>query len=422
MIDATALHSAVAAKGDLLSTLRMSTAGESHGPAEVCVLEGMPAALSLTRGDIDHDLRRRQGGYGRGGRMAIESDRCRFLAGVRHGRTLGSPICVIVENSDHANWTSAMSSDPPVDSAATAGRGTRVTVPRPGHADLAGAAKFGHDDIRDVLERASARETVARVAAGAICKRLLQEASVAVRARVLRIGAVCGAESENLSDPYGIDWEAAEDSPVGCDDPTTGEAMCRAIDGAAAAGESLGGVFEVWCWGVCPGLGSYGSLDMRLDGRLLGALGGIPAIKAVEIGSALMNAGRPGSEVHDALVPAQHGGKQFISRASNRAGGLEGGVSNGMPLVLRAFMKPIPTLTSPLPSVDLRTMHAVTAHVERSDVCAVPAARVVGEAMVAFVVASAYLDKFGGDSLGQFLGSLGAYEASLEERGLWRRS
>jgi len=295
-------------------------------------------------------------------------------------------------------------------------------VPRPGHADLAGVAKFGHVDVRDVLERASARETVARVAGGAICKRLLQEAGVTVRARVVRIGAVGTTELENLNDPHAVDWKATEDSPVGCDDAPASEAMCRAIDGAAAAGESLGGVFEVWCWGICPGLGSYGSMEARLDGRLLGALGSIPAIKAVEIGSAFVNARRPGSEVHDALVPLGEGGKKFIGRTSNRAGGLEGGVSNGMPIVLRAFMKPIPTLTSPLPSVDLQTMEAVTAHVERSDVCAVPAARVVGEAMVAYVIAGAYLDKFGGDSLAQFLGSLGVYVASLEERGLWRRS
>jgi chorismate synthase len=400
----------------------MSTAGESHGPAEVCILEGMPAGVPVTREAVDQDLRRRQGGYGRGGRMAIEADRCRFLAGVRHGYTLGSPICIAVENVDHANWAVAMCADAPTDPSGNVVSASRVTIPRPGHADLAGLSKYGHTDVRNVLERASARETVARVAGGAVCKLLLEQAGVIVRARVIRIGVESTPVAEDLSDPAAIDWEAVEASPAGCDNPQASEAMCHAIDKAAAGGESLGGVFEVWCWGVCPGLGSYASIDTRLDSRLMAALGGIPAIKAVEIGSALENAARPGSEVHDALVLLGPEDGRYVGRCSNRAGGLEGGVSNGMPIVLRAFMKPIPTLTSPLPSVDLETMAAAAAHVERSDVCAVPAARVVGEAMVAYAIASAYLEKLGGDSLSQFLDSLRLYEVGLEERGLWRRS
>jgi chorismate synthase len=405
-----------------VTSLRLITAGESHGPAEVCVLEGIPAGLRVERSDIDEELSRRQGGYGRGGRMAIESDRCTLLAGVRHGVTLGSPICVIVENKDHANWAVAMSPDP-VDQAATgAGQRPVVTIPRPGHADLAGAAKYGHRDLRNVFERASARETVGRVAAGAICKLLLREVGVTVRARVVAIGQVSLETPCDLMDAAKIDWEAVEESPVGCENVGTGEAMCRAIDGASAAGESLGGVVEVWCWGACPGVGSYASAEKRLDGRLMGAIGSIPAIKAVELGLGTMVASRPGSQVHDEMVPVLKDGKSTVGRTSNRAGGLEGGVTNGMPVVVRAYMKPIPTLTSPLASVDLSTMDAASAHIERSDVCAVPAARVVVEAAAAIVLAGAYLDKFGGDSVGQMVDAVRKYEEGLEERGLWLRS
>lgn len=352
--------------------------------------------------------------------MSIETDRCRFLAGVRQGRTLGTPICVVVENRDHTNWLAVMSPEPPQDHE-TAER-PRVTVPRPGHADLSGLAKYGHHDVRDVLERASARETVGRVAGGAICRRLLCELGVTVRGRVIRIGPIGLAESADFARPDLIDWNAAYDSAVGCDDAAVSAAMCEAIDQAREAEDTLGGVFEIWSWGLCAGLGGYARPDDRLDARLLGALGSIPAIKAVEIGQGYANAARPGSLVHDAIVLRDEDGSRWVGRETNRAGGIEGGMTTGMPVVLRAAMKPISTLIAPLPSVDVETLRPADAHVERSDVVAVPAARVVGEAMVALVLAEAYLEKFGGDSLEQLRAALLAYEETLEERGLWRRS
>lgn len=396
--------------------LRLSTAGESHGPAEVCILDGIPAGLSMSTDQIDADLARRQQGYGRGGRMAIETDRASFLAGVRLGRTIGTPICVLVENKDHANWLRQMSpsnhgGDP----------GPTITVPRPGHADLSGLAKYGFADVRNVLERASARETVGRVAAGAICKALLSEVGVTIRGRVVELGPV-RAEIADFARPDSVDWAAVDLSPVGCDDVAATAGMCAAIDRAREEGESLGGIFEIWCWGTCPGVGGYASLEDRLDGRLMGALGSIPAIKGVEIGDAFENARRFGSQVHDSTRTVQAVEGVYIGRASNRAAGLEGGMTNGMPIVMRAAMKPIPTLTSPLQSVDLAGMTDAEAHVERSDVSAVPAARVVGEAMAALALAGAYLEKFGGDSLDQFQVAVRSYEESLEARGLWRRS
>jgi chorismate synthase len=397
----------------------MTTAGESHGPAEVCVLSGIPAGLKVTTQAIDRELARRQGGYGRGGRMAIETDRCRLLAGVRHGSTLGTPIAIAVENRDHANWLDAMSPGPlPTGSKAP----EPLTIPRPGHADLTGMAKFGHEDMRNVLERASARETVGRVAGGAVCKLLLAELGVAVRGRVTGVGAVTMGTRADLADPDAIDWDAVEESSVGCYDPDLSREMRESIDEARGAGESLGGIFEIWCWGVCPGLGGYARIEDRLDGRLLGALASVPAIKGAEIGYAFADATRPGSQVHDAFVLRGDGSEEWVSRGGNNAGGLEGGMSTGMPIVLRAAMKPIPTLTTPLPSVDLAAMRPVAAHVERSDVTAVPAARVVGEAMVAYVVAGAYLEKFGGDSLHDLLTAVSGYERKLKDRGLWRRS
>lgn len=403
-----------------MAILRLTTAGESHGPWEVAIVEGIPAGLRLTSADIDRDLARRQEGYGRGGRMRIEVDSCRLVAGVRHQLTLGSPIGIVVENRDHANWATRMSPDllPDAGSPDLA----PVTLPRPGHADLAGVSKYGGDDIRNVLERASARETLTRVAGGAVCKRLLEEVGVSVRAHVISIGeviapAVCGYHHPSL-----VDWEAVQRSPVGCRDEESSEAMCASIDSARDAGESLGGVFEVWCWGMCPGLGGYATAECRLDGRLLGALGSIPAIKGVEVGRAFANAQERGSAVHDELMLHDDGQGRWIERRTNRAGGLEGGMSTGMPIVLRAAMKPIPTLTSALRSVDIRSLEASRAHVERSDVTAVPAARVVGEAMAAYVLAGAYLEKFGGDSLFDLVSAVRSYETRLEERGLWRRS
>lgn len=401
-----------------MSGLRITTAGESHGPSEICVVAGIPAGMPLAREDVDRDLARRQRGYGRGGRMNLESDRCRFVSGVRHGRTLGSPVCMIIENKDHVRWSETMAVE-----AVPAGEEAYqpVTIPRPGHADLAGLAKYGHRDVRDVLERASARETVGRVAGGAVCKRLLAELGVSVRARVVSLGGVTVSGSPDYARPDSVDWEAVERSPVGCEDSDASEAMCAAIDHARERGDSLGGVFEVWCWGICPGLGSYATFEERLDGRLAGALTSIPAVKGVEIATAFANAQLPGSAVHDALTVCTEKGRRWVARSTNRAGGLEGGVTNGMPIVLRAAMKPIPTLTAALPSVDISTLESTRAHVERSDVTAVPAARVVGEAMVAYVVAQAYMEKFGGDSLAELQAAVSAYEAILEERGLWRR-
>jgi chorismate synthase len=396
--------------------LRLSTAGESHGPAEVCILEGVPAGLMVTATQINADLARRQQGYGRGGRMAIETDTARILAGVRLGRTLGSPICLVVENQDHVNWLERMSPEPGVGDG-----GPVVTVPRPGHADLSGLSKYGFHDARNVLERASARETVARVAAGAVCKALLAEVGVQIRGRVVGIGPVVEV-AVDYADPGGIDWGAVETSAVACDDAEVSTRMCAAIDEAREGGESLGGVFEIWCWGLCPGVGGYATLSDRLDSRLMGAVGGVPAIKGVEVGPAFHNASLPGSRVHDPTRVSEVGGAACVSRVTNRAGGIEGGMTTGMPVVVRAAMKPIPTMTAPLAAVDISTMTNAVAHYERSDVSAVPAARVVGEAMAAYVLAAAYLEKFGGDSLSQFVGAVRTYESELEDRGLWRRS
>ena len=397
--------------------LRLLTAGESHGPAEVCVVAGVPAGVELLAGDIDADLARRQRGYGRGGRMRIEHDSVRILSGVRYGRTLGSPIALVVDNADHENWRAVMQPGPPSQGAAAP-----VTVARPGHADLAGVAKTGTDDIRDILERSSARETVARVAAGAVAKAVLRVLGVTVRARVTAVGGVTVSTVADHTRPDSVDWAAVESSVFGCDDPAAESRMRRAVDEAREAGESLGGVFEVWAWGVCPGVGGYASPEDRLDGRLMGAIGSIPAIKGVEVGDGFAAAGARGSRVHDPIIVAPGAGRPTITRPSNRAGGLEGGMTNGMPVIVRAAMKPIPTLMKPLPSVDLGTLEAVSAHRERSDVEAVAAAAVVGEATVAWELARAVLEKFGGDSVDQLRGSYGTYVESLAMRGLWRPS
>jgi len=403
-----------------VSSIRITTGGESHGPAEVCIIEGLPAGMSLTQEDIDTDLARRQRGYGRGGRMAIETDRCQLVAGVRQGQTIGSPVVVVVENADHKNWGERMRVDSAEQGAAPQ---YLESIPRPGHADLAGMAKYHHEEIRPVLERASARETTARVAGGAVCRRLLREVGVTVRGRVVQIGGVLSQTSDaDYAYPNAIDWPAAESSPVGCDDPTSGDLMCKAIDRAKEDGDSLGGVFEIWAWGICPGLGSYATMDERLDGRLMRAMGCIPAIKGAEIGRAFHDSGMLGSQVHDAISTEEVGRKHRIVRPTNRAAGLEGGTTNGMPLVMRASMKPIPTLMNALPSVDTQTMTSVKAHVERSDVTAVPAATVVAEAMVSWVLAAAYVEKFAADSITELTRSLAMYQKDLEDRGLWRPS
>lgn len=368
--------------------IRFVTAGESHGPALTAVVENLPSGIPVSEEYINRQLKRRQAGYGRGGRMKIESDRVRFLSGVRGGITLGSPVAMLIENKDWANWSEIMDPGP----AALTGERV-VTRPRPGHADLPGAIKYGHRDIRNVLERASARETAARVAAGSLARRLLEELGVCIVGIVVRIGPVA-ADVPDLSpaDLAGL----VERSPVGCAVPETGEAMKVEIDRARKDGDSLGGVFEIRVCGLPPGIGSYASWDRKLDGRLAGAIMSIQAIKGVEVGLGFAAAQIPGSGVHDEIYHRE--GLGFY-RQTNRAGGIEGGMSNGSPVVVRAAMKPIPTLYKPLKSVDIDSKEAFEASVERSDVCAVPAARVVGEAVAAWEIAGACLEKFGGDSL-----------------------
>ena len=392
--------------------LRFLTAGESHGRALVVILEGVPAGLTIDTDAIATELKRRQGGYGRGRRMAIESDRAEILSGVRRGETIGGPIAMTIENRDWVNWQHTMSvSATPAEDAGGARR-SPVTRPRPGHADLAGVAKFGRDDVRDVLERASARETAARVAAGAIAKQLLRSAGARVASHVFRIGnaALPGSRVVRFDEADAL----LPDSPVRCVDAEVERRMIEEIDTAREAGDTRGGAFEVIVTGVPPGLGSYTQWDRKLDGRLAHALMSIPAIKAVGIGIGPEAAGRPGSRVHDEILPDPTGAHPTnVGRPTNNAGGLEGGVTNGEDLRASAWMKPISTLMKPLRSVDLRTMEESPAAIERSDVCAVPAAAVVGEAMVALVVADALLEKFGGDSMQELLRAIsGSAEAT----------
>jgi chorismate synthase len=378
---------------------RFLTAGESHGEALTAVIDGVPAGLSLTEDDINADLARRQRGYGRGGRMKIERDQVHISAGVRWGLTLGSPISLTIQNRDWENWQSTMAVG-----ALPAGASPKtVTRPRPGHADLAGAMKYGHHDIRNVLERSSARETTARVAVAGVGRRLLSEFGVTILSHVTEIGGVhVGA----LEIPWEEIRQRAEASEVRCADAAGERAMVEAIDRAKAAGDTLGGVFEVVALGCPVGLGSYVQWDRKLDGLLAQAFCSIHAIKGVEIGLGFEAARRPGSQVHDEILFDSDAG---YHRGSNSAGGLEGGVTNGQPVVVRAVMKPISTLRKPLRSVDVTTKEAVEAVVERSDVCAVPAAGVVGEAMMAIVLARAFLDKFGGDSIDEIRRNHQAY-------------
>ena len=375
--------------------MRFLSAGESHGPVQLAIVEGFPAGVPLTAAAIDAQLARRQQGYGRGQRMKIETDRVSFRSGVRNGLTTGAPIALEVQNKDFANWQLAMSPEPldPEDAARLeAIEKKRITKVRPGHADYAGARKYRHEDVRDVLERSSARETTARVAVGALAGVLLAEFGIEVFSHVLSIGSVSAGPS--MHEAYRELKEAAEASPVRCADPKASAAMVALIDQTRSAGNTLGGVVEVIATGLPVGLGSYVQWDRRLDGRLAQALMAIPAIKGVEVGLGFEAARRPGSEVHDPFVPG-------FGRPTNHAGGIEGGISNGQAIVLRAAMKPIPTLIHPLPSVHLDTGEAVAAHFERSDVCAVPAAGVVAEAMVRWVLADALLEKLGGDSLSE---------------------
>jgi chorismate synthase len=369
--------------------LRFLTAGESHGPGLTVVVEGLPAGVPVDRAAIDQDLRRRQGGYGRGGRMKIETDQVEVLSGVRHGKTLGSPVAFLVRNRDFENWRDVMAPDAPPPAEAR----RVLKYPRPGHADLAGALKYQTDDLRNVLERASARETTMRVAAGALARALLATAGVFVRSHVLRIGPAA------IPPGLPVDWAAlgeVEKSPVRCADTAAGLAMVAEIDRCKKQGDTVGGIFEVVVRGLPPGLGSFAQWDRRLDGRLAQALMSIPAVKAVSIGDGFAAGQTSGAQFHDEILFDDARG---LVRPSNRAGGLEGGVTNGEELRAQAVVKPIPTLLIPLRSINLKTKEAEAASVERSDTCVVPAAGVVGEAMTAWVAADALLEKFGGDSL-----------------------
>jgi chorismate synthase len=376
--------------------LRFLSAGESHGQALVITLDGMPAGLDIDIDALNAQLRRRQGGYGRGRRMAIESDRAEILAGVRRGKTTGAPVAMLIRNRDWVNWQHTMHVEREMPEGALGTRRPEVTRPRPGHADLAGAIKYGHEDIRDVLERASARETASRVAAGSLARQLLARFGIRIASHVSSIGDVALPEDRVVSfdDARAIDDEA----PLRCVDHQLQQKMIAFIDAAKEAGDTVGGSFEVIASGVPPGLGSYVQWDRKLDGRLAQAVMCIHAIKAVGIGIGPDVAFRPGSRVHDEILPPRTEADAPV-RPTNRAGGLEGGVTNGQDVRVTAFMKPIATLMKPLRSVDLNTLTDAPAAIERSDVCAVPAAAVVGEAMVALVLADAFLEKFGGDSI-----------------------
>jgi chorismate synthase len=387
-----------------MTAIRFTTAGESHGKALLAILEGVPAGLPLVAQDVDRDLRRRMGGYGRGARMKIEADAVEFLSGVRAGETLGSPIALLIANRDWENWQNIMAPEP--DPPGSDRRRRRVTRPRPGHADLVGVLKYGRADARDVLERASARETAARVACGAVCRRLLAEFGVEIGSHVVELGGVRAQVPGELPAPLN---DAADRSPVRCLDARATERIVTAIDQAKASGNTLGGVVEVVARGVVLGLGSHVSWDRKLDGRLAQAILSIPAVKGVEIGLGFEAARRPGSDVHDEISSGGAREAGGFSRRTNRAGGLEAGITTGEPLVLRAAMKPISTLMRPLGTVDLETGEAAKAQAERSDVTAVPAMGVIAEAMVALVLADAMAEKFGGDSLAEMRANYEGY-------------
>jgi chorismate synthase len=376
--------------------LRFLTAGESHGQALVITVDGMPAGLQVDIDGLNAQLRRRQGGYGRGRRMQIESDTAEVFAGIRRGRTTGAPIALLIRNRDWVNWQQTMHPEAAMPESATGTKRGSVTRPRPGHADLAGAIKYGHDDIRDVLERASARETAARVAAGTLARQLLARFGIGVASHVTAIGDVMLPAGRLIT--FGEANAIPADDPLRCVDRDLQQQMIAVIDAAKEAGDTVGGAFEVIVTGLPPGLGSYVQWDRKLDGRLGQALMCIHAFKAVGIGIGPDVAFRPGSRVHDEILPPPDSGRRPL-RPTNNAGGLEGGVTNREDVRVTAFMKPNATLMKPLRSVDLNTLDDAPAAIERSDVCAVPAAAVVGEAMTAFVLADAFLEKFGGDSV-----------------------
>ncbi len=388
-------------------TFRFTTAGESHGRGLVAVLEGIPAGLPLSAERINVELKRRMGGYGRGARMKIEADQIEWLAGVRAGETLGSPIAMLVWNRDWEHWRDVMA---PEADAPGSERRRQVTRPRPGHADLAGSLKYDRQDARDILERASARETVARVACGAVCKVLLEQFGVEIGSHVVELGGVrAGVGAQHAAPLPARLNQAADASPVRCLDAAAEQEMIARIDAAKAAGDTLGGVVEVIALGLPVGLGSHVSWDAKLDGRLAQALMSIPAVKGVELGLGFEAARRKGSEVHDEILPG-------LARATNRAGGTEGGMTTGEPVVARVAMKPISTLMAPLRTVDLRTGTPAQAQSERSDVTAVPAMGVIAEAMMALVLAQALLEKFGGDALSETKRNFEGYLAQVRAR------
>ncbi|MGB3684018.1 MAG: chorismate synthase [Rubrobacteraceae bacterium] len=377
-----------------------TTSGESHGPAEVALVNGVPAGLGLLAEDINRDLYRRQQGYGRGGRQKIETDQVEFLGGVRHGYTLGSPVAMMIRNQDYANWESRMTPDP-VEKAPDP-----ITLPRPGHADMAGMQKYATNDLRNILERSSARETTARVAAGGVAKKLLSEFGVEIHSAVYRIGAAA-YEKERAA----LDARKADDSEVRCPDPDVSEEMKAEIDAARYARDALGGEFVVVAEGCPPGLGSYVDWRDKLDARLAAAVMSINAIKGVEVGMGFEVARHRSSEVQDEIL-VEDGN---LSRASNRLGGLEGGMTNGEPVVVSAAMKPISTIAKALRTVDISTGEPARAFRERADSCAVPAAAVIGESMVAVVLAEAFLEKFGADNMTDIRAAYTGYKKRLEE-------
>ncbi len=384
--------------------LKYMTAGESHGRGLVALMEGIPAGLSLPAEFIDKDLARRQLGFGRGGRMRIEKDRVLIISGVRHGLTIGSPISLLINNRDWENWSEKMAVEP-VD-----GEFERATRPRPGHADLTGLLKTDQKDVRNILERASARETAAKTALGAIAKRLLEEIGVTIVSHVVRIG---GAAAPAAGLPSAGDLDAIDESPVRCFNEQASLEMVAEIKAAAAEKDTVGGIFEVVAYGCPPGLGSYISWEKRLNANLCRELAGIPAIKGVEIGAGFNLGALRGSAAHDEI---EYRDSEGYRRTTNRAGGIEGGMSNGEPIVARAVMKPIPTLGSGLRTVDVESKEEATAMSERADICAVPAAAVIGEAAMALVLAQAALEKFGGDSLKEFLRNHQGYLDQVADR------
>lgn len=393
--------------------LRFTTAGESHGPALVSILEGAPAGIPLLVSEVNADLARRQQGYGRGRRMQIEQDSAELLSGVRAGYTIGSPIAMLIRNRDWENWRDVM--DPaPSASSDSAERRRSVTRPRPGHADLSGMLKYDRDDARDILERASARETTARVAAGAICRKLLRELGISIGSHLVELGGIVAAIPDELPDDLNV---AADTSPLRTLDKAAEEKMIARIDAAKKEGDTLGGVCEVVCRGLPVGMGSHVSWDRKLDGRIGAAMMSIPAVKGVGIGIGFEAARLRGSQVHDEIHGASDRRRSGdIARRTNRAGGLEGGMTTGEPLIVRVAMKPISTLMRPLATVEMKTGEAASAVAERSDVTAVPAMGVIAEAMLAFVLAQAALEKFGGDSLAELKRNMEGYLSRIAER------